>query len=592
MALQTSNTGSMSDVGYLILRRMRVPLIVIVVIFAVCVAGLAVMPGVDADGNPAPSMTMFEAFYVISYTATTIGFGEIPSPYSTSQRLWMTLSIYLSVVGWTYALVTILALVQEQGFQNALRMGRFSRRISHLREPFYIVCGAGETGSLVCHSLDRLAFRYVVIENDAVRLQEFRLEEFRSDAPMVVADAAQPSALRQAGLLSPHCKGVMALTDDDATNQAIAVTTRLLAPKVGVLARIRDVDTDTHVGVFGGDLVINPFERFAEHLAAAVAAPQRYRLREILTGLPGEPLPEHHRPPRGHWIVCGYGRFGQAVVEAMRAAGNTVAVIDRKFFEEGGGVDVFGTGTDAESLTAAGIDHAVGIVAGNASDTKNLAIAVTARDLNPSVFVVTRQNQNANSPLFEAFVDDLAMRPSWIVAHEFLARITTPQLSRFLSRLVFHSEADAAELQEELERVGRGVIPDIWSFHVTERSAEAVTAVLEGGGVVTVGDLMRNPSDRDRRVRAKVLMVSRLRKNFEDVADDFEVHRGDEILFAGNPRSKSAIELTLRNANALTYALGGSGGSGGFVWQWLTRRRERRAEAAAVSERTGVPEPS
>ena len=582
-ALTAPTSGAMSDVVYLILKRMRVPLIVLVSIFSICVFGLSLMPGVDADGNPTGGMTMFEAFYVISYTATTIGFGEIPVPYSTQQRLWMTLSVYLSVVGWSYSLVTLLALVQEPGFQNALRMGRFSRRIYHLREPFYIVCGAGETGSLVCHGLDRLNHRYVVLDSDWASLQKLRLEEFQSDAPMIVADAAQPTALQMAGLLSTHCKGVMALTDDDETNQAIAVTTRLLAPKVGVLARIRDAETETHVGVFGGDLVINPFDRFAEHLAAAVAAPERYRLREILTGLPGAKLPEVHRPPRGHWIVCGYGRFGHAVVEEMRASGNTVSVIDLKYFDQGG-VDVKGTGTDAESLTAAGIDHAVGIVAGNASDTKNLAIAVTARDLNPGIFVVTRQNQNANTPLFDAFVDDLAMRPSVIVAQEFLARITTPQLSRFLSRLIFMNETEAADLQAKLEYVGGGVIPDIWSMHVTERHAEAMAAVLEEGRKVTLGDLLRDPSDRNHRVRALPLMVSRMHKNIEALDDDFELRRGDQILMAGSIKAKHLIELTMSNINVLDNALDGERSHGGLLWRAVSKWRHAKDAAPEPTE--------
>ena len=563
-----SAQGAMSDVFFLILRRMRAPLVVLVLIFGFLVFGLSLMPGVDADGNPTAPMSMFEAFYVISYTATTIGFGEVPNPYSLQQRMWMTFSIYLAVVGWTYSLVTLLALVQERGFQNALRIARFSRRIYHLREPFYIVCGAGETGSLVCHGLDRIGQRYVVMDTDGERLQQLRLEEFQLDAPMLVADAAESKSLQQAGLLSKHCKGVMALTDNDSMNQAIAVTTRLLAPGVPVLARIRDAEIETHAGVFGGDFVINPFESFAERLAAAVTVPERFRLRNVLTGLPGEELPEHFEPPKGHWIVCGYGRFGHAVVEEMRAADNTVSVIDNKYYESGG-VDVRGSGTDVDSLTQAGIFHAVGIIAGNSSDTKNLAIAVTARDLNPNIFIVTRQNQNSNTPLFDAFPDDLAMRPSRIVAQEFLARITTPQLSRYLTRLVFLSEERSRQLQEELEVVGLGRIPDVWSLPVNERTTPAVAALLAEDRTVTLGDIISDPDDRSAKVIVKPLLVSRLHKNIEQFDDSFEIRKGDEILFAGNITSKRQIEFTTQNINVLEYAVTGKGSSGGYVWSKL-----------------------
>ena len=41
-------------------------------------------------------MSIFHAFYVMSYTATTIGFGEVPHPFNDAQRLWVTFAIYLS----------------------------------------------------------------------------------------------------------------------------------------------------------------------------------------------------------------------------------------------------------------------------------------------------------------------------------------------------------------------------------------------------------------------------------------------------------------------------------------------------------------
>lgn len=570
--------GSMSDVGYLVLRRMRAPLILVAVVFTFCTVGLSLMPGVDTAGNPAPPMGMFTAFYVISFTAMTIGFGEVPTVWSTDQRMWMVLSIYLAVVIWSYTIVSIMGLVQDKGFQNALRQGRFAARVRHMREPFYIVCGAGETGSLVCRGLDKLGLRFVVLELDDTRLQELRLGDFHADAPMVAADASQPSVLAQAGLQSPFCRGVMAVVNDDAVNQAIAVTVRLLAPKVPVLARIRDNDTETRIGVFGGDLVINPFDRFAEHLGAALTRPQRYRLREILTGLEDEPLPELLRPPRGHWIVCGYGRFGHAVAEELRAAGNTVVVIDQKNYSEGG-VDVFGTGTDQLSLKQAGIADAVGLVAGNYSDAKNLAIAVAARDLQPGLFIVTRQNQNANSPLFAAFSGDLLMVPSRIVAQEFLARITTPLLVRFLNRLPTYSEKKCADLAASVSEVNDHRIPVIWANRLDASQAEGALCYFGEGKTLTLGQLLVGERTGDPRLSAAVLLVVRGRHMFELPADDFLLQADDQILFAASDQVFLSVTTRLFNVNVLDFVTSGDPGGGGYLWRWLRARRNRRAAA-------------
>ncbi len=589
----TTRAAARSDVVYIVLRRMRAPLLVLIAIFSFCTIGLSLVPGVDANGNRAAPMTLFEAFYVISYTGLTIGFGEIPQPYSTQQRMWMVVTIYLTVVGWSYAGVNLIALVTERGFQNAMRINRFSRRIYHLREPFYIVCGAGETGALVCHGLDRLNYRFVVVEISDERLQRMRLEDFHADAPMIVADASQPAVLQEAGLMSEHCKGVVALADDDRANQAIAVTVRLLRQRaVRVLARIRDAEIETDVGVFGGDIVINPFDRFAEHLGDAVAQPQHYRLREILYGLAGEPLPEEHRPPQGHWIVCGYGRFGRAVVEKLREGGNTVAVVDVKYFDEGG-VDVRGTGTDSESLTQAGIDHAVGIVAGNVSDTKNLAIAVTARDMRGDLFIVTRMNQSSNAPLFDAFQDDLAMVPSRIVAQEFLSLITTPLLAKYLETLPFHSEEQCRQLSDLLADLNGGRIPELFNVTINDKQTRAACTLLEADEVLTLGQIMRDPYDRSRRIPATALLVLRHREVISDylLTDTFVIKKGDQLLIAGSVEARSLVQLTLQNPNSLDYVRTGAESSG-LLWRWLRskwaahRPRTRPVHAETVERFT------
>ena len=567
----------MNNVLYLFLRRMRFPLVLIIVIYAITVVGLALVPGVDDQGNPTEGMGLFNAFYVISYTSTTIGFGELPHPYSVSQRLWMTFSIYLTVIGWSYSVITMISLVQDPLFQSAMRAGRFARRVKRLHEPFYIVCGVGETGSLVCHGLDRLGLRFVVVDANAERLQAMRLEDFRSDPPMAPGDASQPATLTTAGLLSKHCRGVMALAVDDATNRAIAVTVRLLAPEVPVMARVGDPTQDLNMGAFGGDFIATPCERFAQHHAEAVATPEAVHLREILTGLPGDPLPAKHRPPRGHWIMCGYGRFGHRIRESLEAAGLGVTVIDKLHYGEPG-VDIEGTGTDAPCLMRAGITISAGIVAGNANDLKNLAIALIARELNPGIFIVTRQNQLSNQPLFDAFADDLPMQPSRIVAREFLALITTPLLGRFIDLIPARDEPECAQLSRALARVNRGLVPEVWSVTVDETDAPAAVLELAQGRWVTTGHLLVDPFDRGVPADVLVLLVARGDEIVSLPPTDFHLEPGDQVLLAGSPEAYRAMRLVLTHANLLDYVRTGRERHGGWLWQRLQAARRARAK--------------
>ena len=182
----------MNSAFFLVLRRMRAPIIVLIAIYAIAVAGLTLVPGVDAEGKPAPAMSFFHAFYFISYTATTIGFGEIPNAFSDAQRLWVTFCIYLTVVGWSYSVVTLIALLQDKGFQNTLTVNRFSRRVRQLKEPFYLIAGSGETGNLICRTFDRTSQAFVVIEKNELRVEELDLQDFKTDIPALAADAGLP----------------------------------------------------------------------------------------------------------------------------------------------------------------------------------------------------------------------------------------------------------------------------------------------------------------------------------------------------------------------------------------------------------------
>ena len=64
---------------FLVLRRLRRPLIILISVYAVSTLGLTLIPGIDGEGQPW-KMAFFHAFYFVSFMGSTIGFGEIPYP--------------------------------------------------------------------------------------------------------------------------------------------------------------------------------------------------------------------------------------------------------------------------------------------------------------------------------------------------------------------------------------------------------------------------------------------------------------------------------------------------------------------------------
>ncbi len=196
---------------FLVMRRMRVPLITLIMIFAIGVLGLTLVPGQDELGAPY-RMGFLDAFYFMSYTASTIGFGELPYPFTYAQRLWVTATIFLTVVGWAYAIGSLLALLRDRGFRQAVRTAHFTRKVARLREPFLLIAGYGDTGELLGRAFDRLGRRFVVLDLDRERIEGLDLAPYRADVPGLVGDARDAGRLTVAGLEHPWCAGVLALT--------------------------------------------------------------------------------------------------------------------------------------------------------------------------------------------------------------------------------------------------------------------------------------------------------------------------------------------------------------------------------------------
>ena len=117
----------------------------------------------------------------------------------------------------------------------------------------------------------------------------------------------------------------------------------------------------------------------------------------------------------GHYVVCGFGRVGQQVVENFVAAGVPVVVIDREDregkLEEGDVPFVLGPAEDEDALTRAGIHRAKGLVACVDSDTENVFITLTARQLNPKLRVIGRASNNETARKLQLVGAERVMSP-------------------------------------------------------------------------------------------------------------------------------------------------------------------------------------
>jgi Trk K+ transport system NAD-binding subunit len=556
---------------FLVMRRMRAPLIVLIAIFAISTVGLTLIPGQDLEGRPW-RMGFFDAFYVMSYTASTIGFGEIPYPFTYNQRMWVTISIYLTVVGWAYAIGSLLALVQERSFRQALSLQHFTRKVQRLNEPFLIIAGYGRTGELLAGSLDALGRRFVVIDRDDERIDDLYTDSFHADIPGLAADAGDPGHLAIAGLDHPHCEGVLALTDDDETNLAVIQTAALLRPELPTIARAVSPTVSERMRAFGTPTVVNPFDRFGDHLRIALRAPASYQLMTWLESGPGAPLPPRGSPPsHGHWVMCGYGRFGREVTEDLRAEGLDVAIIESRDVTDHQPDAIIGSGYDPTVLAAAGIDEAVGFVAGTDNDTTNLSLVIAARKANPKVFVAARQNKAASASLFAAIDVDSLLVPADVVAHEVYAQLSAPLMWRFLQEVPLRDDAWAAGVIDRLMELCGEHLQSLWKVRLTPTEAPALQGWL-GTGQARLGDLLRNPDEREERLHTVALLLARSGQIEVAPSDDFLLQRDDELLLVGWPSARRLLDTTLLVDATRAYVVSGRYVPSSWIWRRLSRR--------------------
>ena len=191
------------------------------------------------------------------------------------------------------------------------------------------MAGYGRAGELLVKAFDALGQQVVVIDESVERIDALDLPPYHADIPGLVADAANPHHLRIAGLDHPYCAGVLALTNDDETNLSVTMAAALLRPELPVIARTVSTAIEERMRAFGTPSVVNPFDRFGDHLRLALNAPASYQLLTWLEAGPGALLPQRGHPPTdGRWVMCGYGRFGQELTADLRAEGLEVTIIE------------------------------------------------------------------------------------------------------------------------------------------------------------------------------------------------------------------------------------------------------------------------
>ena len=549
-----------SNSAWIIIHRMRIPLLVIIITFAISILGLTLIPGQDDQGN-VYYMTFFDAFYFVSYMATTIGFGEVPYTFTYPQRLWVSFCIYLTVIGWFYGIGNIIALIQDKKLARELAVARFRSKVNKLTEPFIIVLGYNNITKEIISRLSFEGIRTVVVDKDDTKIEEIELENFIPEVPAISADTTKPQTLKLAGIHHKNCRAVVVLFEDDIKNAKIALMCKLLNKKLNIIVKSTTKENTEHLRNIGIRHIENPFKIISDRLYFEITAPYIWLLEMWVFGHVLR-IRKREFLPKGKYIICGAGRMGKALAEGLERAGIEYVFIDIKSseYKKMKQSAIYGDAEDIKILLKAGIKEAVCIIAATKDDMINLTILSTAKKLNPNIYTIARENSLEDLSIFKSARIDKVYILEKILAEYTYNFIAKPLANRFIRMIHQKDNLWAMNVVGKLSStIGKN--PHLFEIVLNEETAFALCNELKNGTKITLEILRRSRADYTKHNRILFLLYmyeeDGRKKSILMPEDSIEVRCGASLLVACDEEAREDFEYIINNYYELHYVLTG-----------------------------------
>jgi len=155
---------------------------------------------------------------------------------------------------------------------------------------------------------------------------------------------------------------------------------------------------------------------------------------------------------KNHYIICGFGRIGKIICRELKASRKPMVVIDNNpdtvlILENEGVPYINDDATSEDVLIEAGIERARGLISVVASDADNLFITMSARVLNPGLFILARADEEQSEKKLKRAGANKVVMPYLIGGQKMAQSITRPAVTDFLEFTV-HNRDIGLELGE------------------------------------------------------------------------------------------------------------------------------------------------
>ncbi len=149
----------------------------------------------------------------------------------------------------------------------------------------------------------------------------------------------------------------------------------------------------------------------------------------------------------GHYIIAGYGRIGSRIAHDLKAAGKQFVVIDDSSDKieasaKAGFLHVQGDAQIESTLTSAKIESAKGLILTLPEDSANVFVTLTARELNPELFIMVRTDTQKNSRKLVRAGADKVVAAYEIGADRMAQVILRPHVDQFMEEVLLSNDLD------------------------------------------------------------------------------------------------------------------------------------------------------
>lgn len=197
---------------------------------------------------------------------------------------------------------------------------------------------------------------------------------------------------------------------------------------------------------------------------------------------------------KNHYIICGYGRIGKVLCDNLRTKPVDLVVIEKDeghipAMEMDNVLYISGDASEEIYLHQAGIERAKMLVAALGTDTDNVFLVLTARQLNPNIFIMARaSSNNAKSKLIAAGANKVES-PYDIGAISMAQRILRPTVTNFLDLAFEHQRKDI-----KMEEIPVSSSSKLANVHLKDSGIRQQFNLILIAIKTKKGDMMFNPS--------------------------------------------------------------------------------------------------